>query len=48
VRGVVSTCFWVVVESDVAGRPIDRDGTARHLADLLLYGMVDPEASGRR
>ena len=48
VRVVVSTCFWVVVESDVAGRPIDRGATARQLVDLLLYGMVDPEASNRR
>jgi hypothetical protein len=38
----------VVVESDVAGRPIDREGTARDLVDLLLYGMVDPEAPSRR
>lgn len=44
VRVVVSTCFWVVVESDVAGAPVDREGTARSLTDLLLHGMVDPSA----
>ncbi len=44
VRIVVATCFWVVVESDVAGTPVDRDGTARNLTNLLLFGMVDPEA----
>lgn len=42
VRQTLATCFWVVVETDLSGRPLDREGAARSLADLLIYGMAHP------
>ena len=45
VRVVISTCFWVVVESDVSGQLMDRERTARDLTDLMLYGMVQRDGS---
>lgn len=47
VRATVATCFWIVVESDLAGQEVDRESTARYLTDLLIYGMSEPAVRTR-
>jgi len=48
VRATIATCFWTVVEHDLAGRPLDADETARELCDLIIYGMATPDADRPR
>ncbi|OSC21194.1 TetR/AcrR family transcriptional regulator [Mycolicibacterium vulneris] len=43
VRMLVSTCFWISVEGEVSGSPLDCERTAAELTSLMLHGMVKRE-----